>query len=122
MRIYEISFIENNNKVIILENLDVFIHGMGIAIDVYNNEIKREGDILYIPYWIYYDYYWDRLRAGFVNTKDFIERKNGKSQNIFLKQIYSFDDEPIIEEEWEYIIYYGVDNKLELRPYTIPFW
>jgi hypothetical protein len=117
IKIYEISC----NNVILLENKDILIPGMGRVMGNDSKEIEIDGDAFYMLYRVY-DYDWTPLVVGSVNTKTFIDRKLGVNQTIFIKQIYSLDDEPVIEEVWEYRVRIGIDRKLELRPSAVPMF
>lgn len=113
IQIYEISC----NNVILLENKEIPIPGMG-RVNIDNKEIEIDGDAFYMLYRVY-RYSWTHLVAGSTDTKTFIDRKLGKSQTILIKQVYSLDDEPAIEEFWAYRVEIGADNRLELNPMWI---
>lgn len=119
VNINEISCVINGKKEILIKNKIINIPPMNIVIDDYSNPIKIDGNIFYMPQWIRVNNYWSRLIIDSIDTRDFIDRNLGEIQDMLLIQIYSFDDEQMVIEEWEYKIRCG-DSRLELRPWVIP--
>jgi hypothetical protein len=116
--ITEISGIINGEKIIFAENKIIKLPEMLIVKGgIHSNPIRDGESVLYMPKWRYNGYSWQRIYLAHIDTRDFINRKRGKFQEMTLKQIYHFDDEPEIIQEWDYKIKCGVDNIPALTPY-----